>query len=82
MAKLCNTLIEMKKTNDNILMTNKLLKTLCDYYLRGQRTWNCRALQNFLMIDHLGRIAGCHSHNIAGSVFDLPKVWSSQKFNQ
>jgi hypothetical protein len=27
----------------------------------------------FLVVDHLGRIAGCHSHNFAGSIFDLPK---------
>ena len=82
MVKLCNTLLDMKKTNDKILMTDKLLKTLRDYYLLGQRTWGCRALQNFFMIDHLGRIAGCHGHNIAGSIFDLPKLWRSQEFNQ
>ena len=81
MVKLCDSLIEMKKKNNNILITTKLLKALRRLYLEEKRTWNCRALQNFLVIDHLGRIAGCHGHNFAGSVFDLPKIWNSEKFN-
>jgi MoaA/NifB/PqqE/SkfB family radical SAM enzyme len=81
MVKLCDSLIEMKKKNNKILITTKLLKALRRLYLEEKRTWNCRALQNFLVIDHLGRIAGCHGHNFAGSVFDLPKIWNSEKFN-
>ena len=81
MVKLCDTLIEMKKKNGKILMTNKLLKVLRTLFSEGKRTWKCQALQNFLVIDHLGRIAGCHSHNFAGSVFDLPKLWKSEKFD-
>ncbi len=81
MVKLCDSLIEMKKANKNILMTTKLLKALRSLYSEDKRTWNCRALQNFFVIDHLGRIAGCHVHNFAGSVFDLPKTWGSEKFN-
>ena len=81
MVKLCDTLIEMKKKNGKILMTNKLLKVLRNLFSEGKRTWKCQALQNFLVIDHLGRIAGCHSHNFAGSVFDLPKLWKSEKFD-
>jgi MoaA/NifB/PqqE/SkfB family radical SAM enzyme len=82
MVDLCNSLIEMKKENRKILMTTKLLRTLRDYYSENQRTWNCRALQNFLVIDHRGRIAGCHVHNFAASVFDLPKIWNSKRFDQ
>ncbi len=82
MINLCNALIEMKKKNKNILMTTKLLKTLRDYYAQDRRTWNCRALQNFLVLDHKGRIAGCHVHNFAASVFDLPKVWKSSEFDK
>ena len=81
MVKLCDTLIEMKKKNGKILMTTKLLKVLRTLFSEGKRTWKCQALQNFLVIDHLGRIAGCHSHNFAGSVFDLPKLWKSEKFD-
>jgi MoaA/NifB/PqqE/SkfB family radical SAM enzyme len=81
MVKLCDSLIEMKKKNKKILMTTKLLKTLRRLYSEDKRTWNCHALQNFFVIDQLGRIAGCHSHNFAASVFDLPKIWDSEEFN-
>ena len=81
MVKLCDSLIEMKKKNNKILMTTKLIKALRNLFLESKRTWNCRALQNFFVIDHLGRVAGCHNHNFAASVFDLPKIWKSQKFN-
>ena len=81
MATLCDTLIEMKKKNSNILITTKLLKAVKTLFLDGERTWNCRALQNFLVLDHLGRIAGCHNHNFVGSVFDLPAIWRSEKFD-
>ena len=82
MIELCNSLIEMKKKNSKILMTKKLLKTVRSFYGEDGRNWKCKALNNFLVIDHLGRIAGCHGHNFAGSIFDLPKKWNSQEFNQ
>lgn len=82
MVDLCNSLIDMKKKNRKILITTKLLKTLRDYYEKDRRTWNCRALRNFLVIDHNGRIAGCHVHNFAASVFDLPKIWNSSEFKK
>ena len=81
MVRLCDSLIEMKKKNKRILMTTKLLKALRSLYSEDRRTWNCRALQNFFVIDHKGRIAGCHIHNFAASVFDLPKIWNSGQFN-
>jgi MoaA/NifB/PqqE/SkfB family radical SAM enzyme len=82
MVKLCNDLIEMKKKNRNILMTTKLLEALRSLYDEEKRIWKCRALDNFLVVDHLGRIAGCHNHNFAGSVFDLPKAWKNNEFKQ
>ena len=82
MVKLCDSLIEMKRKNKKILMTNKLLKALRSLYEEDRRTWECQALRTFLVIDHLGRIAGCHSHNFAGSVFDLPKKWKSTRIRR
>jgi MoaA/NifB/PqqE/SkfB family radical SAM enzyme len=81
MVELCDALLKMKKKNKRILMTTRLLKAMRSLYAEEKRTWKCRALQNFFIIDHLGRIGGCHSHNFAGSVFDLPKIWSSKEFN-
>ena len=80
MVNLCNQLIEMKKTNKYILMTDKLLETLRRLFDEEQRTWKCEALNNFLVVDHLGRVAACHSTNFLGSVFDLPQKWNSQEF--
>lgn len=82
MVNLCDSLLELKKKNKNILMTTQLLKAMRSLYAEDKRTWKCRALQNFLIIDHMGRIGGCHSHNFAGSVFELPKLWKTQKFNE
>jgi MoaA/NifB/PqqE/SkfB family radical SAM enzyme len=80
MVELCDSLIEMKKKNKRILMTTKLLKAMRSLYAEDKRTWHCHALKDFFIIDHLGRIGGCHGHNFAGSVFDLQKNWSSEEF--
>jgi len=81
MVNLCNKLIELKKKNKKILMTTKLLETLRSLYEeKEERTWKCQALNTFLVVDHLGRISGCHNHNFAGSVFDLPEKWKSEEF--
>lgn len=81
MVDLCDALSEMKRENSNILMTDKILKAIKNLYLEGKRTWKCRALQNFFMIDHLGRVAGCHLHKPVASIFELPKVWNSKELD-
>jgi MoaA/NifB/PqqE/SkfB family radical SAM enzyme len=80
MVDLCDSLLQMKKKNKRILMTNKLLYAMRRLYADDKRTWNCKALTDFFIIDHLGRIGGCHGHNFAGSVFDLEKDWKSQEY--
>jgi len=80
MVKVCDALIDLKRKNSNILMTNSILEAVKTLYLTGKRTWKCRALQNFFMVDHLGRVAGCHLHKPVASVFDLLKAWNSHKF--
>ena len=80
MVDTCDSLIALKKKNSNLFMTSKLLKAVKNLYLTGERTWECRALQNFFVIDHLGRVAGCHIHNPASTIFDLPNMWNSPKF--
>ncbi len=82
MVNLMDSLIELKKKDKRVLMTIKLLKALRSLYSEEKRTWNCQALRNFFVIDHSGRIAGCHVHNIAASVFDLPEIWKSGKFDE
>jgi MoaA/NifB/PqqE/SkfB family radical SAM enzyme len=82
MVGLFDTLIEMRKKNNNILITDKLLKVTRSLFSDEKRKWNCRALKSFLVIDHLGRIAGCHNQNFVGTVFDLPELWKNEKFKQ
>jgi MoaA/NifB/PqqE/SkfB family radical SAM enzyme len=82
MVNLCNQLIELKKKNKKILMTTKLIEALRALFEEDKRVWKCQALKNFLVVDHLGRIAGCHSHNFAGTIFDLPEKWKSPEFKK
>ncbi len=78
-VNLCESLIGIKKKNKNVLITTQVLEAVKNLYLTGKRTWKCRALQNFFVIDHLGRVAGCHLHDPMATIFDLPKVWNSSK---
>jgi MoaA/NifB/PqqE/SkfB family radical SAM enzyme len=83
MVDLCNQLIEMKKKNNKILLTYPLLEAVRSLYQEeSKRTWKCQALNQFLVVDNLGRVAGCHSHNFVGSIFDLPKQWKSLEFKK
>lgn len=79
-AKVCETLTEMKKQR-GIFITTKTLAAMKELILNGKRTWKCKALRNFLMVDHLGRVAGCHCRKPAASVFELLDVWDSQKLD-
>jgi MoaA/NifB/PqqE/SkfB family radical SAM enzyme len=81
MVNLCDQILKMKKTNKHILVTDKLIKAMRSIYAEDRRTWNCRALEEFLIVDHTGRVGGCHGHNFVGSIFDLPKVWDSPEFH-
>lgn len=81
MAELCERLVDMKEQNSNVLITSKTLKAVKHLFLSGKRTWKCRALQNFFVVDHLGRVAGCHLRSPVASIFDLPKVWNTPRFN-
>jgi MoaA/NifB/PqqE/SkfB family radical SAM enzyme len=81
MVNLCDSLSKLKKKNGLILITDKILSTVRALYAENRRTWRCKALQNFLIVDHLGRVAGCHLHDPVGSIFDLPTVWNSERLN-
>jgi len=82
MVDLCDSLAALKRKSGQILITNKILEAVKTLYSENKRTWRCRALQNFLMIDNLGRVGGCHLHDPVASVDDLPDLWNSEKFNR
>jgi len=79
MVKVCDSLTEMKREQKGIFITSKTLEALRQFFLNGQRTWKCKALQSFLMVDHLGNVAGCHLKEPVASIFELPDVWHSQR---
>ena len=81
MVKLCDTLLRMKKERNGIFITDKTLLAVKELFLTGNRKWRCRALQNFVMVNHLGEASGCHLYAPAAQVTELPEVWNSRKFN-
>jgi MoaA/NifB/PqqE/SkfB family radical SAM enzyme len=81
-AKVCDGLMQMKKERQGVFMTDQTLDALRQFFLTGQRTWKCKALQSFLMIDSLGRVAGCHRQEPVSSVLELKDVWDSSRFHE
>lgn len=77
LAEICDVLMEMKKRSGCIYITNRTLKAIRHLALTGERSWKCRALENFLVVDHLGRVSSCHCRDPIASIFDLPKIWES-----
>lgn len=81
MINLCDSVNRMRARDKNLFMTTRLLKAVRNLYSTGERTWKCRALQGFFVVDHLGRVSGCHIHDPVASIFDLPRAWNSARFN-
>jgi MoaA/NifB/PqqE/SkfB family radical SAM enzyme len=81
MVNLCDSLAALKRKNGQILITNKILEAVKTLYSENKRSWRCHALQNFLMIDNLGRVAGCHLNDSVASIDDLPHLWNTEKFD-
>jgi len=82
MVKVCDELIQLKKNSSRMLITIKTLEAIKQLFLTGERIWKCRALSNFFMIDHLGRVAGCHIRGPVTTIFELPEVWDSKEFDR
>jgi len=79
MTKVCDSLIQLKKERQGVYITTQTLTALKHLFMNGQRTWKCKALQGFFMIDSLGRVAGCHRNEPVASVLELPDVWNDPK---
>jgi len=69
MVKVCNSLLEMKQKDDNVLITTRVLEAVKHLYLNNKRIWKCRALQNFFVVNNRGEVAGCHLHEPVASIF-------------
>jgi MoaA/NifB/PqqE/SkfB family radical SAM enzyme len=82
LVKVFDELLRIQEENEYVYITRKTLKALRELALTGNRTWQCKALDSFLIIDHLGRVAGCHSREPVGTIFELPEIWKSREFDK
>ena len=82
MAKVCDNLIQLKKDRQGIYITTPTLMALKHLFLKNKRTWKCKALDSFLMVDSMGRVAGCHRNQPVASIWELPEIWHSQKLDK
>lgn len=82
MAEVCDGLIQMKKDRQGVFITDQTLEALKHLFLTGQRTWRCQALRSFLMVDSMGRVAGCHRNEPVASVLELKDVWNTPKLDE
>jgi len=80
LAKVCDELIELKRKQRGIFITTKVLNALKQFFSDGKRTWKCEALRGFFIVDHLGRVAGCHLRQPLTSVVELSDQWNSERF--
>ncbi|MEM2440305.1 MAG: radical SAM protein [Candidatus Bathyarchaeia archaeon] len=81
MIKLCMELMNMRRKYNNILITRDALLAIMNLYSSGTRTWRCKALQNFIIINNRGQVSGCHLREPVSSIHELPKIWNSPKLN-
>jgi len=77
--RLCEELMRLRRKYGRILMTDEVLSALASLYSTGRRTWKCKALQSFFVVNHLGQVSGCHVHKPVASIFKLPRVWNSEE---
>jgi MoaA/NifB/PqqE/SkfB family radical SAM enzyme len=82
LAKVCDELTELKREQQGIFITTRVLKALKEFSLNGKRTWKCEALRGFFIVDHLGRVAGCHLRHPVTSIHELSDQWSSEWFEK
>jgi hypothetical protein len=80
MVDVCANLAKLKQDHKGVYITTKTLKALESFFSSGQRTWTCRALDSFFIIDSLGRVAGCHRNEAVADVWELLDVWESPRF--
>lgn len=82
MIKLCHEIMQMRRKYSNILITTDMLNAIMNLYSNGKRTWRCRALQNFIVVNHRGEVSGCHLHEPVASIQELPNLWKTERLNE
>jgi len=82
LAKVCDELIELKKEQQGIFITTKVLSALREFFSSGRRTWACEALRGFFIVDHMGRVASCHLRQPVATIWELADLWESERFEK
>jgi len=77
-----DSILKLREESDYVYITERTLKALREFVSSGVRSWKCRALDSFLIVDHLGRVAGCHREEPVASIFELPVLWRSKRFER
>ncbi|MDI6798378.1 MAG: radical SAM protein [Candidatus Aenigmarchaeota archaeon] len=62
-----------------LLLPLESLDELEHYIQTRKRKHACGALKNFLMLDHLGRISGCHLKEPVSTIYDIKDFWYSEE---
>ena len=82
LVKVLDALSDLREESEYVYITKKTLDAVRQLALTGERTWKCKALDSFLIVDHLGRIAGCHSREPVASIFDVAEDWRGAGFEE
>ena len=82
LVKVLDSLSELREQSEHVYITKKTLEALRQLAVTGERTWECKALNSFLIVDHLGRVAGCHSREPVTNIFNVAEVWNSARFEK
>ena len=82
LVKVLDALSDFREKSEYVYITKKTLDAVKQLALTGERTWKCKALDSFLIVDHLGRIAGCHSREPVASIFDVAEDWRGAGFEE
>lgn len=81
LVKTLDEILDLKKRY-RMLVTDKILNAMKAYFADRKR-WECRALDSFVTVDHLGNVSGCHVRSpVANITDDLKALWNSEKFEK
>jgi MoaA/NifB/PqqE/SkfB family radical SAM enzyme len=80
LVKVFDELIELKGRQQGVFVTTRVLNVLKEFFASQQRTWHCEALRGFFIVDHLGRVAGCHLREPVARIWELADLWESDRF--
>ncbi len=77
MVELLEKIRELRKVYP-VHLDERIIQVLIDYFSGRVKSWSCKALTSFFVVDPLGRVSGCHLKPPIVEVQRLPEVWNSK----